>query len=345
MYNKILFGKMPDGQEVYKYTLTNSNGFKAEVTNYGAILLKLYVSDKNGELRDVVLGYDKLEDYFVNGSCFGATVGRNANRIAEGEFSINGVKYTLDKNDGPNNLHSGHNMYFNRVWDTVECSKDTVVFSIESKDMDQGFPGNAHIEVTYTLTNDDELVIRYHGVSDKATVFNMTNHSYFNLNGHNKGDILNHEVKIFSDRITNTDSRLIPDGVMLDIAGTPCDFREFKKIGKDIEADYKPLEYGNGYDQNYEIKGYDGDIKLAAILKSDNSDVVMEVYTDLPGIQMYTGNYINEVNCKENASYGKYAGVALETQYFPDAVNHDNFVSPVYEANEDYDTVTIYKFM
>lgn len=345
MSNKSVYGVLQDGTQIDKFLLENASGCKAEVTNYGALLIRLMVNDKNGQLKDVVLGCDKMEDYFDNGCCLGATVGRNANRIAGGTFSINGNRYTLAANDGPNNLHSGPDMYYNRVWQVKEADQNTVTFMLESTDGDQGFPGTLKIEVTYTLTDDNSLKIHYHGVCDKDTMINMTNHSFFNLNGHNAGTILDHEVKLPGGYVTRTDKELIPDGTLIDVKGTPLDFTEFKTIGRDIRCDYEPLRFGHGYDQNWEVKDYDGTLRLAAVLRSFESGITMEVYTDLPGIQMYTGNFLDVKNGKDGAVYGRNDGVALETQYYPDAIHHQAFLCPVFQAGESYDTTTIYKFV
>jgi aldose 1-epimerase len=336
---------MDDGTKIWSYTLANANGYCAEVMNYGAVLLSLSVKDKDGNFRDVVLGCGSLEGYYNNGSCLGATVGRSANRIKDGRFVINGKEYILNQNDGPNNLHSGPDMYYNRVWNVESVQNNAVTFSLVSPDGDQGFPGTLKMEVTYLLTEDNELILHYQGISDKDTIINMTNHSYFNLDGHKAGSILNHEVQICGDFFTETDSRLIPNGKLLPVKNTPLDFTEFKELGRDIAADYEPLRFGSGYDQNWAIRDYDGTIRRAAVLRSQNSGITMEVYTDLPGIQMYTGNFLDVEQAKEGASYTKREGVALETQFFPDAVHHENFVSPVFAAGQEYDTVTIYKFI
>lgn len=345
MAERNLYGTMDDGTEIYRFTMENAAGAVAEVMNYGAILLSLKVKDRKGNLIDVALGCDSLEGYFENASCLGATVGRNANRIGNGEFRIDGCEYQLGKNDGPNNLHSGPDVYYHRVWKVEDYEGNAVTFSLDSPDGDQGFPGNLKMEVTYILTDDNELMIHYQGVSDKDTVINMTNHSFFNLDGHNSGTVLGHEVKILSDYITETDEGLIPTGKLLAVAGTPVDFNEFKRIGRDIGCDYEPLHFGHGYDQNWAIRGFDGSMKLAAVLKSPNSGITMEVYTDLPGIQMYTGNFLNETGAKGGRPYKNRDGVALETQFFPDAVNHPEFVSPLCKAGQEYDSVTIYKFV
>lgn len=344
MANKTLYGVLSDGTEIYKYALINSNGCMAEVTDYGAILLCLMVKDKDGLLRDVVLGCNSLDGYFDNSSCFGATVGRNANRIKDGHFEIDGVSYQLAKNDGPNNLHSGPDMYFKRKWDVTEATDSAITLSLLSKDMDQGFPGNLNISVTYILTDENELIIHYHGVSDKKTVINMTNHSFFNLDGHDAGTIYNHDICIMGDYFTDTDERLIPTGELIAVKDTPLDFTQPKLIGKDINDDYKALKDGHGYDQNWVIRDYDGTLKKAAVLHSEASGITMEVYTDLPGIQMYTGNFIDVPDGKNGVSYKERTGVALETQYFPDAVNKDGFKKPVFDAESEYDSVTIYKF-
>lgn len=344
MVEKILFGTV-DETPIYQYVLKNSAGTIATVMNYGAILVGLKVMDAKGTLRDVVLGYDSLEEYFVNEPCHGAVVGRSANRIGNAEFSINGKTYHLAKNDGPNNLHSGPELYFHRVWNVEGCEENSVTFSLFSPDGDQGFAGNIKIYVSYELTEENELRICYQGTPDQDTVMNLTNHSYFNLDGHNAGSVLDHEVQILGDYITKTDAGLIPDGTLLPVKGTPVDFNEFKKIGKEIESDYEPIQFGHGYDQNWVIRDYDGSLRLAAQLRGSKSGLTMQVYTDLPGIQMYTSNFLGEGYGKEGALYHSRDGVALETQFFPNAVNVPEFVSPIVKAGEEFKSVTSFKFV
>ncbi|MDD6571325.1 MAG: galactose mutarotase [Thermoflexaceae bacterium] len=338
------FGSLQDGTKVSAYTLDNGNGMTVKVMDYGAVILEMNVPSKEGSL-DVLLGHESLKGYENNGSAHGAIVGRNANRIGGAQFTLNGKAYELDKNDGKNNLHGGFCRWFERMWKVTEGEDNedaSITFSLESKDMDQGFPGNVEVFVTYTLTADNSLVIHYGGVPDQDTIMNMTNHSYFNLEGHDAGSIRDHVVFIDSDYFTETDSELIPTGRLIPVKNTPLDFNEPKPIGKDIDADYEALKFGSGYDQNWVLKN-DGRLELAATLYSPVSGIFMEVFTDLPGIQMYTGNFLNDAG-KDGAVYTRNSGVALETQYFPDAVHHENFKQPVVKAGEEYDTTTVYKF-
>lgn len=342
--SKELFATTKNGEEVYAYTLDNGNGMTVKVMNYGAALLEVNVPSNNGVV-DVLLGHKEFSGYEDNGSAHGAVVGRNANRIGDAKFTLNGVTYELEKNDGDNNLHGGFNRWYERVWEVSEGDDNedaSIVFSLESEDMDQGFPGNVTVAVTYTLTSDNEIVIHYNAVPDKDTIINMTNHSYFNLNGHDAGSILDHIVYIDSDYYTETRKGLIPTGKLTPVKGTPLDFNIPKPIGQDINADYEALVMANGYDQNFALKN-DGELSVVTTVYAPKTGIFMSVLTDLPGIQMYTGNFLNDTG-KGGCSYIKNSGVALETQFFPDAINHDNFASPVTKAGVEYDTTTIYKF-
>ena len=342
---KELFGKLKDGSEVYKFSIENKNGMKAVVTNLGAILVNLYVPDKKGKIADVVIGYDKLHMYVMNSCFFGCTVGPIANRIGKAQYKLDGKTVKMEVNDHKvNNLHSSLKKGFQkRLWD-AETGKDSVTFSLTKKDGDL-CPGKMKVSVTYTLTSKNELKLTYHADSDKKAVINMTNHSYFNLSGQKSNSILDTKVKIHADQITETDRYLIPTGNMLDVKGTPADFTEFKKIGKDIDrVDFKPVKYAHGFDFNYAIKGYNGKKKLAAEVEDPKSGRRMEVYTDLPGLQFYTGAWIKDTAGKEGYRNGKNKGFCLETQYFPDAINHDNFVQPVFGSGKDYYTETVYRF-
>lgn len=344
MVSKELFGQLSDGTQVHAYTLKNSNGMSVKVMDYGAIVLEINVLVDQKTI-DVALAYESLKGYENNGSGHGAVVGRNSNRIGNARFVLNGVTYELDKNDGKNNLHGGVNRWYERIWEVTDGDDNedsSITFSLVSPDMDQGFPGEVSMTVTYTLTEDNALVIHYNGVTDKDTIINMTNHTYFNLNGHDAGSICNHEVYIDSDYFTETDSELIPTGNLIAVKDTPLDFNEPKLIGKDINSDYEALKFGSGYDQNWVLDN-NGELELVATLYSSDSNIYMEVFTDLPGIQMYTGNFLNDKG-KNGAVYTRNSGVALETQYFPDAINHENFKQPVVKAGEEYDTTTVYKF-
>lgn len=342
-----VFGKTKEGETASLYTLKNKSGMTAVFTDFGAVLVSLYVPDKNGKFEDVVLGYDKLEQYFLNGPGFGSFIGRHANRIGGASFTLNGVTYELEKNDGPNNLHSSFRSY-NKYMYEAEYYEDeessTIEFSRLSKDMEQGFPGNLDITVTYTLTDDNELVIEYLGVPDKDTIVNFTNHSYFNLSGHASGSVLDQKVWINADQFTPTDDGLIPTGEFADVEGTPMDFRKAKPIGQDIDADYKPLKQGGGYDHNYVLNHETTDVELVAELIDDVTGRKMEVFTDLPGMQFYTANNMHGEKGKEGAVYNERDAVCFETQFYPNSCNIEAFPSCVIKAEQQYDYVTVYKF-
>lgn len=343
-----IFGLTKDGQTAYTYTITNGNGMMAKFTNYGAILVALYVPDKNGQVEDIVLGFDQLEDYFVNEPNFGATIGRHANRIGGASFILNGTTYSLDKNDGEHNLHGGFDGYHKRLWDarTYEDKEgQNVEFTYVSKDMDQGFPGNLEISVVYTVTDNNEIKIAYKATPDKDTVINLTNHSYFNLAGQGSGTILDQIVWMDSDEMTFADKDSIPNGEIRKVAGTPMDFNTPKKVSVDINKDYDQLNWGKGFDHNWILKTKKGEMSLVASLYDEKTGRYMEVLTDLPGIQLYTGNFLDGTLIgKEGAKYIQRSGLCFETQYFPNAINVPAFEQPVTKAGETYNTVTIYKF-
>lgn len=339
------FGKNQKGESVTMYSFENTNGMVMEVSNFGATLHSLFVPDKNGVLRDVVLGYDDLSRYEnPKGTFFGATIGRNANRIQKGQFELNGKKYQLEINDQKNNLHSGCDSYSFRVWNVKVITENSITFFLHSPDGDQGYPGAVDIYVRYVLTDENEVRIDYCAVPEEDTILNFTNHSYFNLNGHDSGDVLEQEAWIDSDAFTPTDVELIPTGEIVSVEGTPMDFRVSKKLGKDIGVDYEALKLGNGYDHNFALNN-NGKLEKVAGLYSDESGIKMEVYTDLPGVQLYTGNFINNELGKNGVIYQQRQGVCFETQYFPDAMNHDNFCSPIFRKGDEYKTTTIYKFI
>jgi aldose 1-epimerase len=347
-YKKELWGNMPDGSEVYLYTLVNGNGVSASFTDLGAVWVTMTVPDKAGKMTDVVLGFDSVSEYLENPPHFGAPIGRNANRIANARFTINGKEYTLEANNGINNLHSGLNLYHSRLWDTQIEETDSgtsIHFSLSSPDGDQGFPGNAEITVTYTLTPDDSLMLSYHMICDQDTVANFTNHSYFNLDGHDGGYAMNQRVWIDADTYTRADQGSIPTGEFTPVKGTPMDFTVMKTIERDLNEDYEALVFGNGYDHNWVLNHPEGEISLCAAAESDKTGIRMEVYTDLPGMQFYTANFLKEgMKGKGSAVYKKRCCYCFETQYYPNAVNIPEFPSPILKAGEEYNTVTIYKF-
>lgn len=338
------YGTDAIGNDGTVYVLENKKGMKVEVLDFGAMVAKIEVPDKDGNLVDVVLGYDDVKGYEEGTYFFGAPVGRSANRIGGAAFTINDKAYALADNNDGNNLHSGLDFYHCRMWN-VKCAGDnTITFSLHSPDGDQGYPGNADIEITYTLTEDNELRITYDAVSDADTIMNLTNHSYFNLDGHASGDVLEQKIWLDSDSYTRADAKSIPTGEIVSVEDTPMDFRAGRVIGEDIDADYEATILGAGYDHNWVLKT-DGTYKLIGSLSSEESGIKMEVYTDLPGVQVYTGNFIDNEIGKNGVVYIRRAGVCFETQFFPDAIHHENFQSPILKAGEKYHTVTGYKFM
>lgn len=346
---KELFGKTKEGLDVFAYTLKNKNGMELTCLDFGAVIQKLLVPDANQKIEDIVLGYDNVEGYEEDTCGFGAFIGRHANRIGGAKFVINGTEYQLEKNDGENNLHGGTPGY-NKVMYEVEYLEDEEAQSIEfsrlSKDMEQGYPGNLDITVTYTLTDDNELVIEYLAVSDKDTLVNLTNHSYFNLSGHKSDTIEDHKMLIQADYFTPTDDALIPTGEIRMVEGTPMDFRSMKRIGDNIDADYLPIKQGNGYDHNFVLNiAQDDVVSFVAQLEDDKSGRIMKVFTNLPGLQVYTANGLSvKKNGKEGMEYGKRAGICFETQFYPNSCNISNFTSCELKAGSEYDYVTVYKF-
>ena len=342
--SKKSFGRTRDGREVSLYTLENSRGMRAEVTNYGAILVRLLVPDDRGETADVVLGYDTLEGYERNGSFFGATIGPSANRIAGAKFTIDGTEYAVDVNDGPNNLHSHMELgYHKKIWDAQE-GENSVTFTVRDADGDLGFPGNKMLQLTYVLDEDNGLTLRYHGESDRNTVRNPTNHTYFNLKGHGAGNIEDHELTLKASRYTPVLPGAIPTGELAPVAGTPMDFTVSKRIGKEIGTDWEQLKLTSGYDHNWVVEDWDGQLRHIATVTAPGSGRTLLAYSTLPGVQFYAGNNIAPEEGKEHARYGKRSGLCLETQYFPNSVNQPDFPSCVFGPGREYDSVTVYRF-
>lgn len=330
------------------YTLTNKNGVSAKITNYGGIVVSLNVPDKSGQLGDVVLGFDNLEDYRKAHPFFGALAGRYGNRIANGKFSLNGIEYRLAQNDGPNSLHGGLKGFDKVIWKAKPIDTPagpTLELTYLSQDGEEGYPGNLSVKVVYTLTHDNELRIDYTATTDKDTIVNLTHHSYFNLAGAGKGDILDHELMIKADRFTPVDETLIPTGELKPVAGTSFDFTRPTKIGLRIDQEDEQLKFGRGYDHNYVLTKADGSLALAARVFEPTSGRVMEVWTTEPGIQFYSGNFLDGSNIgKGGQPYPRRSGFCLETQHFPDSPNHPNFPSTVLKSGETYRSTTIYKF-
>jgi aldose 1-epimerase len=343
---KVPFGKTPDGVPVEAYAISNGKGMTATVITYGALLTELHVPDKKGNLADVVLGMDNLDGYLKGHPYFGATVGRVANRIANGKFTLDGKEYQLAVNNKPNHLHGGTKGFDKVVWKVKNAPAkdgDSVTFTYSSPDGEEGYPGKLDVTVTYTLTTANELRIDYTATTDKATPVNLTNHSYFNLGGHDSGDVLGHELMVAADKYTPTDDTLIPTGKIEPVKGTPYDFTTATPIGKrlgEIKGD------PGGYDVNYVLRGGEGKgPHLAARVKDPKSGRVMEVLTTEPGVQFYTGNYLDgKLKGKGGTVYKKHQAFCLETQHYPDSVNHSEFPSVILKPGATYTQTTVHKF-
>lgn len=342
------FGKTSKGEEAKLYILENKNGMKAVFSDFGAVLVQLWVPDRNGKLADVVLGYDTLAEYEKNPTFFGSFIGRCGNRIGGAKFTINGKEYKVEANENGNCLHSGKIGYDKFMYEAETFTEEggvSVEFSRLSPDGEQGFPGNLDLTITYTLTDENELAIEYFGVSDKDTVMNLTNHSYFNLAGHDSGLVLNQQVKIDADYYTATDDRLIPGGELADVSGNPLDFRERKVLAEGIDDPAHFMKICGGYDHNFALNNSGDEVEYVAELYDPASGRLMEVFTDLPGMQLYSGNFIVPgLNGKGGCKYNKRHGVCFETQYFPNAINVDSFKKPIAKAYEETETMTVYKF-
>jgi aldose 1-epimerase len=339
------FGKAEDGQPTDLYILTNKNGVEAAITNYGGTVVYLKVPDRNGKLDDVVLGYDNLEGYAGGKAYIGATVGRYANRIAHAAFTLDGTTYTLAKNDGDNHLHGG---FSKRVW-TAKAVSSSAGQALEltylSKDGEEGFPGNLSVKVVYTLTDQNELKIDYSATTDKDTVLNLTNHAYFNLAGQGNGDILQQQVMIKADRFTPIDATSIPTGELRSVKGTPFDFANLTAIGARINQDDQQLKLGNGYDHNWVLNNKTpGSLFLAAKAYDPHSGRVVEVFTSEPGIQLYTGNFLDGIHGRDGKVYNRRYAFCLETQHFPDSPNKPDFPSTELKPGQHFQSTTVYKF-
>lgn len=348
MINKEFFGKKPDGSEVYAYTLTNKSGASARILTMGGIIANLYMPDRDGKLADVIFGFDSVDDYLNGGGYQGALIGRYGNRIGSGRFTLNGVTYQLAQNDnGKNHLHGGNVGFNQKLWDAVpfETSDSCgLILTLISPDGEENYPGKLDVKVTYTLTDKNELKIHYEAESDADTIVNLTNHSYFNLGGYSSGNILDHTLRVDADSITEINGDLIATGKAYPVGGTPFDFRTPEKIGARIEADDPQIKFGGGYDHNFNLnKG--STFAKAAELYNEKSGRVMSVYTDQPGVQIYTSNMMNgDVKFKGGLSQIPRSAVCLETQHAPDSPNHPDFPTTTLRAGEKYDTTTVYAF-
>ena len=341
---KSLYGTL-NGKDVNAYIIENKNGTRAHIIEKGATLDKLFIKDTKGELIDVLVGHDTLDGHVNRSDYQGVVVGQYANRIKDGKFTIDGTEYNVTLNEkGITSLHGGGE-YSSAIWNAEILGDNAIKFTYFSPDGTEGFPGNVKASVTYTLSDNDELELLYNALSDKKTVINLTNHAYFNLNGTGSGDILNHKLTINADRFTPIDEISIPTGELTPVEGTPFDFTAEKTIGRDIENDYIQLKNGLGYDHNFCIADYDGSLKTAAVAKADKSGIVMTVKTDLPGIQLYTGNFFDgTIPGKNGVPMTKRCAFCLETQVFPDSPNHPEWPTCIYDAGEAYSTRTVFAF-
>lgn len=344
------FGKLSDGRCATLFTLTNSRGNQIKVCDYGCRLQSWVVKGNNGTAYDIVLGYDDVSKYERDTSCMGGIIGRHANRIENGRVTIGGRKYQLECNTGTgnrNHIHGGSKGFHYQLWER-EASDKGISFSHVSPDMTAGFPGNMKVIVRYDLTDDDELVIDYTATSDADTICNLTNHAYFNLDGHNSGAVLDQQLQIFADEFTWADQESLPTGEICSVSSTPMDFRKLKKIGADIEADYEQLKWGLGHDHNYVVPNWkkDGRLHKIAYVQGAASGLGIEAYTTLPGMQFYTGNYLDgSITGKDGTCYNKRSGFCLEMQYFPNSPAHKNFPQPLLLKGEVYEAKTVYKLI
>jgi aldose 1-epimerase len=342
------FGKLPDGQEVSLFTLKNAKGMTMKVMNYGGIITSLTAPDKNGNLEDVVLGFDSLNSYLQKSPYFGALIGRYGNRIGKGKFSLDGKDYQLAQNNNGNSLHGGPNGFDKRFWNIEEnpvSNGASLKLTYVSKDMEEGYPGTLNAQVIYHLTDNNELKIFYEATTDKPTIINLTQHTYFNLSGNSKSDILQHELFLDADKFVPVDNTLIPSGELKNVSETPFDFKTPTAIGSRIDKKDKQLEFGKGYDHCWALNTNGDTSKVAATLHDPASGRVMSVKTSEPGIQFYSGNFLDgTLTGKFNTVYKQRYGLCLETEHFPDAPNKKNFPPVVLKAGETYRTQTMYTF-
>ncbi|EPR09194.1 aldose epimerase family protein [Ruminiclostridium papyrosolvens] len=345
------FAKMPNGTQVDIYTLKNSNNMSVDILNYGGTIVSILMPDKNGKIADIALGFDDIKRYMENDAYMGALIGRHGNRIEGAEFELNGKVYELVKNDGNNHLHGGTIGFHNVVWNAEiqeEKGFQKLVLTHTSPDGEENYPGNLNVKVEYSLSEDNELKIDYNAVSDKDTVVNLTNHAYFNLSGHDSGDVLKHHIYINADKFTPVNDECIPTGEIRDVKGTVMDFTKLSSFSEGISSGDEQIVYGQGYDHNWVLNTKGNINEVACELYAPESGRAMQVFTTKPGLQFYSGNHLNEkveLIGKKHTVYNKRTGLCLETQFFPNAMKHKNFPSPILRANETYHYVTIYKFL
>jgi aldose 1-epimerase len=347
--SKAAFGTLPDGTAVDLYTLVNANGMEVRASNYGGLITALLVPDGSGKVSDVTLGLKSFDDYVKNPPYFGALIGRYGNRIAKGQFKIDDQTFKLPKNDGPNTLHGGPKGFDKVVWQAEPFEKEDsvgVIFTYTSKDGEEGFPGNLQTRVTYTLTDKNELSFDYHATTDKPTVVNLTQHAYFNLAGDGVGDVLGHEVTIYANEYTPVNKQLIPTGKIETVTDTPFDFRNKVILGTRVNVDNEQIKFGQGIDHNFVLRKKEpGSLTLAARVSEASTRRVMEVHTTEPGVQFYTGNFLDDkLAAKSGKPYAKHSGFCLETQHYPDSPNQAEFPSTVLRPGEEYNSKTVYTF-
>jgi aldose 1-epimerase len=342
---QVAFEKSIDGKEVHLFNLSNDKGIRATITNYGARLVSLFVPDADGHDINVSIGFDSIDGYLNSTEpYYGATIGRFANRIAEGKFSLDGANYHVLPNNGKNALHGGKNGFQSVVWDAEQLNSSTLQLSYQSKDMEEGFPGNLEVRVTFELTADNGLKISYQASTDKTTVLNLTNHAYFNLNGEGSGSVLKHLVQINADEYTPIDTGSIPLGALATVEGTPFDFTKPISVGARIEAKNEQLENGRGYDHNFVLNPH-GPLQPVAIAVADQTKIKMEVFTDQPGLQFYTGNFMESKNVlKGNYKDDFRTAFCMETQHFPDSPNQSSYPTTLLKPGEVFQSFSMYRF-
>ena len=346
--NKEIFGKTKENTTIHKFILTNKNGMEVSVINFGGIITSLKSRDSKGNYEDVVLGFDNLSQYEDESPYFGAIIGRYGNRISEGKFTLDGKTYNLAVNNDINHLHGGLKGFDKVVWDAaqeVTDSSASLILKYISQDMEEGYPGNLQVKVTYTLDDNDELRVEYEAETDKKTIINLTQHSYFNLSGDFSKNILDHEITINADSFLPVDSTLIPTGEVISVEGTPFDFREAKTVGEDISMSNKQLSYGNGYDHCWVLNNQEIGLRHVASAYHPFSGRLLEVYSDQPGIQFYSGNFLDgTLTSKQDGNYGFRSGLCLETQHYPNSPNEKDFPSVTLNSGEKYMTQTVFRF-
>lgn len=343
MIEKTKYGVTSDGNEVSLYKLTNKNGIKVLLTDFGATIISILTPDKSGQLNDIVLGFDNLDGYLKNEPYFGGIVGRYANRIANATFTLNNKTYRLVKNNGNNSLHGGVKGFNKVLWICTNNTESSVEFFYLSNDGEEGYPGDLSVWVNYSLSDNNELTIEYKAMVNEDTILNLTNHTYFNLSGENNGSILKHKVVINADKFVPVDDSSIPTGKLASIIGTPMDFRIETEIGDRIYDDYDQLKIGLGYDNSWSLDNT-GNLVMAARVIDQLSGRKLEVYTTEPGVQFYTGNNLGKTIGKKGVLYQRFGGFCLECQHFPDSPNHPNFPTTTLKSGQEYRQTTIYKF-